>query len=86
MSDLQKDFIEKANYIIKDKDKLEELKIIGNDLILKCAESFKVEEAVFVLDDNLLITDCDEVFCKWFNVKKELLIGKNIKQFFPEEL
>jgi hypothetical protein len=85
MSDLQKDFIRKASYIIKDKNKLEELKIIGNDLILKCAESFKVEEGILVLDENLNITDCDEIFGKWFNIEKDFLLGKNIKAFFPKE-
>ncbi|GAX88248.1 conserved hypothetical protein [Lebetimonas natsushimae] len=86
MIDIQNDFLNKANYIIEDKNKLNELKLITNDLILKCIESIDVEEATLILDENLNITDSDDIFNKWFNLGKDYLLGKNIKEFFSKEL
>jgi len=82
---IKNEFFEKLKLIIDNNEKFNEIKILLNDFLVKCAKAFELREGVILLDENLNIIESDDVFNNFFNINKKDLIDRNIQGIFPDE-
>ena len=85
MKNLLSDFLEKAQYIIKDKEKLSELENITADLLTKCTKIYEIREGVILIDKDKKIIEANEILKNSFNIDPEKIRGKNFYELFENE-
>jgi len=80
---IKKDFLQKAKFIINDKEKLKDLEKIVTDLLIKCTKIYDIREGVILLDKNKNIIEINDKI-KDFNIN-DSIVGKNFYDLFDEE-
>ncbi len=85
MNTIINDFLQKANLIIKDKNKVNELEKITIDLITKCVKAYEIREGVIFLDENFHIVEANDVIKDNFELEPKKLIDKSFYDLFKPE-
>ena len=85
MNTIINEFLQKANLIIKDKNKISELEKITIDLITKCVKVYEIREGVILLDEKFNIVEVNDVIKDNFEVDPDFIKGKKFFELFSSE-
>ena len=81
---IKNDFLNKAKFIVKDKEELKELEKIVSDLLVKCTKIYDIREGIILIDENKKIIETNDII-ENFNIDIKKIIGKNFYYLFPDE-
>ncbi len=81
---IKKEFLEKAKFIVKDKEKLNNLEKIVTDLLIKCVKIYDIREGIILVDENKKIIETNDII-ENFDIDAKSIVGKNFYELFSYE-